>query len=280
MPYFKQVTIVGLGLIGGSLGMAIRRRRVARHVIGWSRKPSTLKQAKKRGAIDEGTTDLKRAVCDADVVVLATPVDAIVPLAKRTARFMRPGSILMDVGSAKGQIVRALERRLPRGVAFVGAHPLAGSEQRGIAAASADLFDGSSCIVTATRRTDRRALARVRRFWSAVADRVIVMDPQRHDRLLAAVSHLPHLLALSLVQSTSDSALALAPRSFLDATRVANSHPELWDDIFLSNRSALLGAVTRFERELRHMKTTLARRDRAGLLRRLKRAQATRHALR
>jgi prephenate dehydrogenase len=259
--------------------MAIRRRRLARRVVGWSRKLSTLKQAKRRGAIDEGTTSLPRAVHDADLTVLATPVDAIVPLAMQAARFMQPGSILTDVGSTKAQIVKALERRLTPGVAFVGAHPLAGSEQRGIAAASVNLFDGSTCIVTVTRRTDRRALARVRRFWSAVADRVVVIDPVRHDRLLAAVSHLPHLLAFCLVGATVREALALAPRSFLDATRVAKSDPTLWDDIFLSNRAALLAAMDRFDRSWQTLHTHLSRRDRTALHRAMATAHAKRHAL-
>ena len=142
MRLFKQVTIVGLGLIGGSLGMALRRRRLAGTVVGLSRRASTLRRAKARGAIDIGMRDARRAVRDTDLVVLATPVVAIVPEAIRLARFMRSGSVLTDVGSSKAQIVRSLERVLPRDVKFVGAHPLAGSEQQGIDAARADLFEG------------------------------------------------------------------------------------------------------------------------------------------
>ncbi len=280
MALFKRVTIVGLGLIGGSLGMVIRRRRLAREVIGLSREPSTIAHAKRLGAIDRGTTSMEVAVRDADLVVLATPVETIVPYAKRLARAMPAGSILTDMGSTKGRIVGALSRSLPRQIAFVGAHPLAGSEQRGIAAARADLFKGSCCIVTATARTNRRALQQVSRFWRSVAQRVIVMDPNTHDRLLAAVSHLPHLLAFCLVEATNHGALHLAPRSFLDATRVAKSEPALWDDIFLSNRSALLAAVKRFDRTWEQVRSLLAAADRRALKRFLQHAHAIRTTLR
>ena len=279
MALFKQVTIVGLGLMGGSLGMALRRRRLAKTVVGLSRTSSTLRRAKQRGAIDTGTTNAKQAVRDADLVILATPVDTIVPLALRFTNWMRPGSILTDVGSTKATIVNALERRLPRHVAFVGGHPLAGSEQCGIASARADVLNGSMWILTATSRTDRRALRALARLCQSLVKRVIVMDPQRHDQLLAAVSHLPHLVAFCLVEATADGALTVAPRSFLDATRVAKSDPELWDDIFFTNRAALLAAMRRFDQRWRMLRTQLARGDRAALRRVLTRAQVKRNAL-
>ena len=279
MARFNQITIIGLGLMGGSLGMAIRRRRFAKTVVGFSRKLSTLRRAKQRGAIDTGTTDLKRAVQDADLVVLGTPVDTIVPLGQRAAHFMRHGSVLTDVGSVKGLIVRAFGRLLPPHVAFVGAHPLAGSEQRGIEAACPNLFDGSVCILTPTRRTDRHALRLVRGMWQPIVGRLVVAEPARHDRWLAAASHVPHLVAFGLVNATRREALRIAPRSFLDATRVAKSDPELWDDIFLSNRAALLAAMGRFEREWRTMRRLLTRANRPALRRFLARANVTRHAL-
>lgn len=279
MRMFQQITIVGLGLIGGSLGMAMKQRRLAKRVVGLSRSEATLRQAKRRRAIDVGTTNATDAVRDADLVVLATPVDLIVPYAKRLARLMRPGSLLTDVGSVKAPLVRALERGLPNQVAFIGAHPLAGSEQRGIGAASASLFEGSSCIVTATSRTDRRALRAVSRLWSSVVRRVVVMPPERHDRCVAAISHLPHALAFCLMEATDGAALELAARSFLDATRVAASDPELWDDIFLSNRSALLAAMKRFDGRWRVLRAHLSRSDRAALRRLMSHAQAKRQAL-
>ena len=276
---FNQVTIIGLGLIGGSLGLAIRRKRLARRVIGVSRKPSTLRRAMRIGAIDEGSTDLRRAVSGAELVILATPVDLIVSYAKRIAPWLQPGSLISDVGSTKATIVQALEHRLPRPVAFVGTHPLAGSERRGIDAASATLFDGSLCVVTKAAATNPQALARVRRLWSRIAGRAVVMSPREHDQALAAVSHLPHLVAFCLMGATNHGALMLAPRSFLDATRVAKSDPDLWDDIFLTNRIALARALRQFQRQLDRTKTLLSRADRAGLRRFLKHTHALRLTL-
>ena len=279
MMRFKQVTIVGLGLMGGSLGMALRRRRLAHRVIGLSRSAATVRQAKRRGAIDGGTTDARRAVRDAQLVVLATPVDAIAPHARRLARFMRPGSILTDVGSTKSDIVRTLEQALPRTVAFVGAHPIAGSEQRGLGAAHERLFDGSICIVTPTTRTARRALHTVVRFWRPLVKRVMTMSPQEHDRVLAGTSHLAHLLAYCLARASHPALLPHAPRSFLEMTRLAQSDPDLWDDIFLSNRAALLAALARFDRELRALRSLIAQGRRGELKRFLAAAKSKRDVL-
>ncbi len=259
--------------------MAVRRQRLARYVVGYSRKSRTLRQAQRLGAIDSGSTVLSDAVRDADLVVLATPVHMVVPLAKRLLPLMQRGAILTDVGSTKAEIVASLEARDRASVPFIGTHPLAGSEQRGIDAARADLFNGSLCIVTATPRTDRRALASVRRLWRSLVRRVVLMEPQRHDRLLAAVSHLPHLVAFCLVGATEREALALAPRSFLDATRVAKSSPELWDGIFFSNQAAILNAMKRFEAHWRRVRGQLSRGDRAALLQTLARARSARCAL-
>lgn len=277
---FKQVTIVGLGLIGGSLGMALKRRRLAKTIVGLSRTAAGVRRARRRGAIDVGTTDPRRAVEDADLVVLASPVDCIIPQARRLSRFMRRGTILTDVGSTKRRIVGALEGRLPRGVAFVGAHPLAGSEQRGIGAARADLFEGSVCLVTATARTDRQALARVVGLWKPLVRRVLVMDPARHDRWLAAVSHLPHVVAFCLVEAADHGARSIAPRSFLETTRMAKSDPDLWDDILLSNRTTLLASMRRFEQRWNRAKRLLVRHDARSLRHVLRHASILRQALR
>lgn len=279
MALFNQVTIVGLGLMGGSLGMAIKRRRLARRVVGLSRHPSTLRRARACGAVDAGTTDLRRAVQDADLVVLATPVGRIVPLARRAARAMRAGSVLTDLGSAKGSIVSRLERALPSRVAWVGGHPLAGSEQHGIEAANADLFDGSVCVLTPTARTPRAALARVSRLWSALGVQVVTMSPSRHDRILAGTSHLPHLVAYALARAISVDPRLRAPRSLLEMTRIAKSSPALWEDVVLANRAQLLAAVRRFDRRWAALRAALVRSDRAALRRFFVRAQACRNAL-
>lgn len=279
MTLFKQVTIVGLGLIGGSLGMAIRRRRLARTVVGYGRRPSTLRRAQQARAIDVGTTNLRAAVRDADLIVLATPVDAIGPFATQAARSCRAGAIITDVGSTKVQIVRALERSLPKRIAFVGAHPIAGSEQQGIHAADPRLFEGTTCVLTPTARTHRGALRRVAQLWRHIGCRVVTMTPAAHDRLLAKTSHLPHVVAYTLARLIGAEDGAGVPRSFLDMTRVAKSDPGLWDDIFLSNRRELLKAMTRFERQWRLARRFLERADRVRLARWLARAHHRREAI-
>jgi len=279
MTRVKQITIVGLGLIGGSLGMAIRRKRLAQRVVGLSRTAATLRQAKRLGAIDAGTTDAQRAVQGADLVILAGPVDTLVPQAKRLAKWMPAGSVLTDVGSTKGEIVKALEGTLPRRIPFVGAHPLAGSEQRGIGAARRDLFDGSVCVVTATGRTDRQALRRVASLWRGLARRVVVLTPDVHDHYLAAVSHLPHLLAFCLADITDSRALAIAPRSFLEATRVAKSDPDLWDDILLSNRREVVKALRRLGDRCCRVQSLLLEGQGESLRRFLRGAQRRRRTL-
>ena len=279
MALFKQVTIVGLGLIGGSLGMAVKRKRLASTVVGLSRTRATLREAKRRRAIDAGTTDPREAVRDADLVILATPVDAIPPFAKRLSRFMKPGSVLTDVGSTKAAIVKAIESRVPSGVSFVGGHPIAGSERHGLDAASGGLFDDSLCILTPTSRTAPRALAAVKRLWAPLVSGIVTMSPAQHDRLLAAASHLPHLLAFCLAAAAGRVPLRRSPRSLLDMTRLAESCPELWDDIFLTNRAPLRVAIGRFDREWRRLRAAVARGDRTELLRLLRRAQSARHAL-
>lgn len=276
---FGHVTIVGLGLIGGSLGLALRRRRLASEVVGLSHRLATLRVAKRRGAIDWGTTDPQAAVAGADLVILATPVDLIVPAARRLARFLPTGAVLTDVGSTKARVVRALDCALPPGLAFVGAHPLAGSEQRGIAAARADLFDGSVCILTPTPRTPRPALAAVARLWRPLAGRVIRMSPEAHDRALAETSHLPHVMAACLALAGARAPLAGAVPSFLAMTRVAKSDPELWDDIFFTNTAPVLAAMDRYAGVWRRLRALLAGKRRAELRRALHLARTRRIAL-
>ena len=272
-----KVAIVGLGLIGGSLGMVLRKRKLAQTVTGFSRKPATLRMAKSRGAIDKGTANLAEAVRDADIVVLATPVSEIVPLALRCARFMKLGAVLTDVGSSKGEIVSALDRLLPKSVAFVGAHPVAGSEKRGIGAASPDIFDAASyCIIPPSARTSRRAVAAVSRLWSGVVPKIIRLPAKRHDELLAATSHLPHALAFALSASAPRRGLPSMPRSFLEMTRVAKSDPDLWAAILLSNRSAVAAAWREFDRSSAALRKAITRKDRKALTRLLAKAKARR----
>lgn len=276
MAQFNRVTIIGLGMIGGSLGLALKKKRIAKEVIGVSRHAPTIREAVRRKAIDSGAVDPIAGVRSADIVVLATPVDAIVPMAKRVAAVLRPGTVLSDVGSSKAEIVRRLEKRLPRHIAFVGGHPLAGSDQRGFAAANVKLFDGSICVLTRTTRTSKEALSTMTRLWQSLVGKVEVMTPSRHDTLVAAASHLPHLLAYTLAGATPEEAARLRLRSFMDVTRIARSEPELWDDIFLSNRKAILEAMRRFERQWKSLRGLIQRSNASGLKQQLERARQRR----
>lgn len=279
MSEFNRVTIIGLGLIGGSLGLALKKKRIAKEVIGVSRHAPTIREAVRRKAIDSGAVDPIAGVRAADIVVLATPVDAIAPIAERVAAVLRPGTVLSDVGSSKAEIVRRLEKRLPRHVAFVGGHPLAGSDQRGFAAANGKLFNGSICVLTQTTRTSKEALSTMTRFWQSLVGKVEVMTPSRHDTLVAAASHLPHLLAYTLAGATPEEAARLRLRSFKDVTRIARSEPDLWDDIFLSNRKAVLEAMRRFDRQWKNLRGLIQRSNAAGLKQQLERARQRRVAL-
>ncbi|MBI4355168.1 MAG: prephenate dehydrogenase/arogenate dehydrogenase family protein [Candidatus Omnitrophica bacterium] len=276
MALFNRITIIGVGLIGGSLGMAIRRKRLAREVVGVVRRPASVAQTLRRGAVDAATRDWDRAVRGADLVVLALPVDGLLAAIPRLARSVAPGTLITDVGSTKAAIVRAMARGLPRGVAFVGGHPLAGSERAGLTAARADLFDDALCFLTPTARTPSGAVARVRRMWQTVGCRVATMPPTLHDRLLARVSHAPHLTAAALSLAVSPHEWRHAGPNLREMTRVAKSEPALWRPIFQTNRADVVQALDRVVRELRSLRGAVARRDASGLLRRLRLAQRRR----
>ena len=281
---FQHVVIVGPGLIGGSLGMALRARRLAGKVVGVGHRRESLKKAVQAGAIDSGTLNLQSAVRDADLVVLATGVGVIPRQAAEAAPCMKKGAILTDVGSAKGSVCRAVEEALsgpPKSdVRFVGGHPLAGSEQRGIGAARRDLFRGAVCILTPSPRTDpdRSALAAVRAMWEDAGCAVTEMSPKKHDKLLAQISHLPHAAAVCLINAVPDDALRLAARGFLDTTRVASGDPALWADICIANRRALRGALTALSREMKKFACAADARDAGAILKILRRAKERRDA--
>lgn len=276
---FNKVVIVGVGLIGGSLGLALRKKKLAGQVIGVARTAETIAKAKRARAITRGTTNLAAAARGADLVILATPVGQIVPLAQQAAQVMKEGGIITDVGSTKADVVTALDRVLPKRCSFVGSHPLAGSEQQGVAAASATLFANSLCIITPTAGTSQHALDLVRQLWKDVGATVVEFRPQVHDKLLSLLSHLPHLLAVALSNSTPSSQLSYAPRSFRDMTRIAMSDPVLWRDILLTNRNEILGALEQFESNLAHLRSLLLRQDAQGLVQVFAQAKTLREQL-
>jgi cyclohexadieny/prephenate dehydrogenase len=273
------LTIVGVGLIGGSIGLAARRRGLAERVLGAGRHASRLDTARRLGVIDEGTLDLADAVHRAEVAVFCTPVDRIAEQVLAAAPGCRPGALLTDGGSTKAAIVNAIEGRLPADVAFVGSHPLAGSEKRGPEHARADLFEGRLTVVTRTERTNPVALERTCVFWQALGAHVKIMGPQEHDQALALTSHLPHLLASALAGILPPQLHELTATGFRDGTRVAAGDPNLWTAIFLQNRAAVLDALERVKGRLGEFEQALRAEDRAGLDSLLAQAKKVRDAL-
>jgi prephenate dehydrogenase len=282
--HFNQAVIIGVGLIGGSLGMILRRKQLASTVVGVGRRIENLKTAVSVGAIDRYVVDPREAVKDADLVILATPVDTYERHLKEWASCLRPGAIVTDVGSVKGDLVVRSERQIPRGVHFVGAHPIAGKEKTGAAAGSEDLFSGRRCILTPTQQTDPQALERVQALWQEAGAVVLTMDPQLHDKILGAVSHLPHVAAFALMNALVDirselPALDLAGHSgggLRDTTRIAASSPEMWRDIFLWNRENVVACICAYERSLGELRKLIQTGDAAGIEKMLERAKVER----
>ena len=264
---FRKVTIVGVGLLGGSLGLALQKRRLADRVIGYVRRKASVSEARRHRAVHEATRDLRRAVAEADLVILCTPLAQMRSLAAEMAVALKPGAVVTDVGSVKASVVRDLEKRVARaGAHFIGSHPMAGSEKTGVAAARADLFVNAICVVTPTKSSDRAALRRVEQFWKSVGGRVKRLSPRVHDLLVSRSSHLPHLLAAALTNLVLDpggpAALAdLCATGFRDTTRVASGSPEMWRDIALANRHNLVGALDAFARDLVRLRRALASDD-------------------
>jgi len=283
-PHFSQVAIVGVGLIGGSLGMVLRRKELAGNVVGIGRRVENLKTAVQMGAIDRYVVDPRDGVKDADLVVLATPVDTYDQHLSEWASCLKTGAIVTDVGSVKGMLVERTEQAMPRGVHFVGAHPIAGKEKTGVAAGSDQLFIGARCILTPTERTDQRALERITVMWQETGSTVLTMDPHLHDKILGAVSHLPHVAAFALINALIEirervPALDLAGHSgggLRDTTRIAASSPEMWRDIFLWNRDNIVAFIEAYERSLGQLKQLIRASDATGIEKELERAKRER----
>ncbi|HEY3397308.1 MAG TPA: prephenate dehydrogenase/arogenate dehydrogenase family protein [Armatimonadota bacterium] len=267
---FNRVAIIGIGLIGGSFALAARRAGWAREIIGVARSAETRRLALAAGVADEVTADPAAAVRGADLVYLATPVDTIVSLLGSLGPHLAPGALVTDAGSAKAGIVAAAAA-LPPSVRFVGGHPMAGSEQAGLAWASPDLFAGAHYFLTPTAATDPAALAQLQELVPALGAVPVLVDPAEHDRRVALTSHLPHLLAWALCRAASegDSPERLAPftaGAWRDTTRIAASSPELWAEILLANRKAVQEAAGRWEQCLDELLTALEAGDREALV--------------
>jgi prephenate dehydrogenase len=254
-----------VGLLGGSIGLSVRSRLNNCHVIGYGHRNDSLNRALATGAIHEATTDPSAAVNGADFVVLATPVGQFERVLGSISAHLKPGAVVTDVGSTKRSVVALAEKILPETVRFVGSHPIAGGERAGIDAARVDLFDGALCITTPAKATDPAALETVESFWRTLGMRITRLSPDDHDRLLADVSHLPHLLAAALVAMQSPEGLPLAGKGLADMTRIAAGDGGLWRDILLDNADNVRDSIDRIRRELERVEAMLRPEQRDAL---------------
>ena len=261
MKLFNKVVIIGTGLIGGSLGLALKKNNLVSQVTGLSRHRKNVRLAKKAGAIDSACTSLD-AVKDADLVILATPVEAIIEIAFKIAKKIKKDCIVIDVGSTKEAIVYKISKVIPN---FLGCHPLSGSEKKGIINLQDGIFAGSICVVTPTIKTGRKVLNKVSLLWRRLGCKVVVLSPERHDQILAFTSHLPHAVAFSLIGCIPAKFLRLSSSGLKDSTRISASDANLWSEVFLSNRGNLLACLSVFQTKLAVLKLALERKNKNSL---------------
>jgi len=281
MP-LERVAVIGVGLIGGSFALALKAARASGHVVGVGREPGNLALALERGIVDSIATDAGEAAAAAELVLLAAPVAQCASLFAAIAPKLRPHAVITDAGSTKRDVIAAaravLGAHLPR---YVPAHPIAGAEHSGAAAAQADLFRGKRVVLTPVAETSPDALARVEQVWQACGARLFRMTPETHDEVFAAVSHLPHFLAYALVdeiagRSNSAQLFGYAAGGFRDFTRIASSHPEMWRDVCIANRDALLAEIDRYGERLAALREHLEHGNGAALERAFAEARAAR----
>ena len=272
---WNKITLVGVGLLGGSIGLAAKRRKLAREVAGFVRRAASLKDCEKAGAVDYATRDLLAAVSGADIVILCTPLAQMRLLVKQMLPALKRGAIVTDVGSVKSSVVRELEPLIAKaGAHFIGSHPMAGAEKTGVLSARSDLFECATCVVTPTGKSHKTSLTKVTQFWKSMGARVVRLTPETHDVLVSRSSHLPHVVAAALASMVLDpkqpqQQVSLCANGFRDTTRIASGSPEMWRDITLANRRNLLKSIAVFIGKLQQFQKALKKADAravAGLL--------------
>lgn len=283
---FEKVALLGIGLIGSSMAHAMRRAGAAGHIAGYASRAETLEIAGRIGFADSLTSDVTEAVKGADLIVLATPVGTFAGLAEAIAPHLKAGAILSDVGSVKSAVVRDVGPHVPDGVHFIPAHPIAGTEQSGPAAGFAELFDGRWCILTPPPESNSEAVEKLKHFWEVLGSQVEVMEPRRHDLVLAITSHLPHLIAYNIVGTADDletvtqgEVIKFSAGGFRDFTRIAASDPTMWRDIFINNREAVLEVLGRFSEDLSHLQRAIRWGDADTLFNLFTRTRAIRRSI-
>jgi prephenate dehydrogenase len=278
--HFNRVSILGVGLIGGSVGLALKSIASGCKINGYGHQSASIHQALQLGAIDEGFDNASRAVRDADLVLICTPVASVRSILQEIADNLAPSAIVSDVASTKRSVVSLAGQILAAGQRFVGSHPMAGSAMRGVQAARADLFRDAVCITTPTPTTDPSALAEVERFWVELGMSIVRCLPEEHDRYVATISHLPHVVAAALMRMQPQAAIQLAGSGFLDTTRIAAGDPSLWTQILSDNADNVRQAIDQLQQELTSFKAMLEPGAAQSLQNWLHRAAAARSQLR
>ncbi len=268
MKPFGKMTIIGVGLLGASLAKACKERGLVEEISGYGRNRENLEKARDLKIIDHCPADLGAAVSGADLIVLCTPVSTLVPLMQNLVSEVRPGTLITDVGSVKEPIVKGIDKLVPKGVFFVGSHPIAGGENSGLEASTADLYQDAKCIVTPTDATDKKAVEKISALWQAVGMKVVSLSAEEHDFIFGAVSHLPHIVAYALMNTLGAlrtpngcEVTAYSGAGLRDITRIASSDPVMWRDICLSNRNHSLDLIDRFQNKLEGIRSTIERGD-------------------
>jgi prephenate dehydrogenase len=279
MKQWGTVAIVGVGLIGGSIGMALRQRQLAKNIIGIGRRQASLRIARRVGAITHTTIDLNKGVAEADLVVVCTPVGQVIANVRQAAQHCPERTLITDVGSTKHDIVAALDSGLGHGCRFLGGHPLAGGEKMGATHASAELFEGRLAILTPTKNARAEDFDLLEQFWQSLGSVVVKMTPEDHDQAMAVMSHLPHLAAAALVLTVPEEYFRLTGTGILDATRVAAGDPQLWQQILSTNRHNVLLALERYGAKLAALHAALRDNDQNEITRFLTLAKKGRDAL-
>jgi prephenate dehydrogenase len=275
----KKIVIVGLGLMGGSVGYVLRKKFPALEVIGLARSEAKIRAAQKMKVIHWGSTNPARVLKSAKFVFICTPISRIPFWLKKSDRLARKGTIVTDVGSIKGPLVRWADRERFQKILYVGSHPMAGSHESGLRHARRDLFDKAVVLVTQSAKTNRQALRAVEAIWRKIARRVFVIGPEVHDSICARVSHLPHLIAAVGVQGLAPSWARYVGPGFLDSTRICQADPVLWLEILQANRKALSREIRAFQKRLGQVMKNLSRDRGASILSLLKTAARKRREI-
>ena len=250
---FNRITILGVGLLGASFALALKKNGLCNTITGCGRNMENLQRAKELNIIDSFEQDPVAACRDADLIMLSAPVGSFPGLAKAITPTLKKGAVLTDVGSVKGLLVREIEKIMPKDVYYIGGHPIAGSDRSGIDSANAELFRNARCVITPTENSDPSALDKIQNLWKALGSEIIILNPEEHDRIYASVSHLPHLIAYAMVNTVAEmnrSYLDFSGKGFMDSTRIACSSEDLWNDICLFNRDNLIEALAVFQKNL------------------------------